>query len=357
MALWRCTQMERRCRRKFMHAYIFILRSHPLSPWFDGECHSLRRQARRLERVFQRTRLPDDRASWILFVRSMHRRYREKEGEYWEHKISSSEGDTRRLWTTFKDLLGRSRPSCTQEAPFTAEAFVDYYEAKISSIRQDTAQSQEPTFPSTTSRLTVLSEINDMDLRRLILSSQPKSSELDPLPPNLIQELIDILLPFLTLLCNTSLREGVLPSSQKRSIVTPIIKQPGLDPSVPSSYRPIANVTFISKIIEKLVASQLFDYLNMNNLLPPCQSGFRKGHSTESLLLRLLSDIYGAMDRSEVTLLALFDVSAAFDSVDHDILLKRLSITFGIRDLPLIWLTSYLSERSASVTFHSSRSS
>src|SRR6218665_2687692 len=68
------------------------LRSHPLSPWFDGECHSLRRQARRLERVFQRTCLPDDRASWILFVRSMHRRYREKEGEYWEHKISSSEG-------------------------------------------------------------------------------------------------------------------------------------------------------------------------------------------------------------------------------------------------------------------------
>src|SRR6218665_1659969 len=63
------------------------------------------------------------------------------------------------------------------------------------------------------------------------------------------------------------------------------------------------------------------------------------------------------MDRSEVTLLALFDVSTAFDSVDHDILLKRLSITFGIRDLLLIWLTSYLSDRSASVTFHSSRSS
>src|SRR6218665_4200765 len=152
---------------------------------------TLRRQGRRLERVFQRTRRPDDRASWILFVCSMHRRYREKEGEYWEHKISSSAGDTQRLWTTFKDLLGRLRSSCTQEAPFTAEAFVDYYEAKISSIREDTAQSQEPTFPSTTPRLTVLSEINDLDLRRLILSSPPKSSELDPLPPNLIQELID----------------------------------------------------------------------------------------------------------------------------------------------------------------------
>src|SRR6218665_1515990 len=253
-------------------------------------------------------------------------------------------------------ILGLCRVRAVKAVNDAAEHGI-YYEAKISSIRQDTAQSQEPTFPSTTSRLTVLSEINDLDLRRLILSSPPKSLKLDPLPPNHIQELIDILLPFLTLLCNTPLREGVLPSFQKRSIVTPIIKQPGLYPSVPSSYRPIANVTFISNIIEKLVASQLFDHLNMSNLLPPCQSGFRKGHSTESLLLRLLSDIYGAIDRSEVTLLALFDVSAAFDSVDHDILLKRLSITFGIRDLPLIWLTSYLSERSASVTFHSSRSS
>ena len=125
---------------------------------------------------------------------------------------------------------------------------------------------------------------------------------------------------------------------------------------MPSSYRPIANVTFISKIIEKLVASELFNYLDSNNLLPSCQSGFRKGHSTESLLLRLFSDIYGAMDRTQVTLLALYDVSAAFDSVDHDLLLRRLSITFGIRDLPLLWITSYLSERSTSTVFHTSRS-
>ena len=77
----------------------------------------------------------------------------------------------------------------------------------------------------------------------------------------------------------------------------------------------------MSKIIEKLVAAQMLTYLDSNNLLPSCQSGFRKGHSTESLLLHLLSDIYGAMDKTQLTLLALFDDSAAFDSVDHDILL------------------------------------
>jgi len=97
-------------------------------------------------------------------------------------------------------------------------------------------------------------------------------------------------------------------------------------------------------------------YLDYNNLLPFCQSGFRKGHSPVPLLLHLLSDICGAMDKTQLTLLALFDASAAFDSLDHDLLLRRLSITFGINELPLAWITSYLSERSASVLFHSSRS-
>jgi len=105
-----------------------------------------------------------------------------------------------------------------------------------------------------------------------------------------------------------------------------------------------------------LVAHQLFNYLDSNNLLPSCQSGFRKGHSTESLLLRLLSDIYGAIDRSQVTLLALYDVSAAFDTVDHDILLRRLTLSFGISELPLEWLSSYLSDRSSSTLFCSTRS-
>src|SRR6218665_69015 len=95
----------------------------------------------------------------------------------------------------------------------------------------------------------------------------------------------------------------------------------------------------------------MLTYLDSNNLLPSCQSGFRKGHSTESLLLHLLSDICGAMDKTQLTLLALFDVSAAFDSVNHNIFLRRLSITFGINELPLAWITSYLSERSASVLF------
>ncbi|PGH37691.1 MAG: hypothetical protein CRN43_19655, partial [Candidatus Nephrothrix sp. EaCA] len=144
------------------------------------------------------------------------------------------------------------------------------------------------------------------------------------MPTFILQEFVDTLLPFLTVLCNRSLCDGDLPVSQKRSILVPVLKAEGLDVTVPLNFRPVANVSFLSKIIEKVVAAQLTHYLDINNLLPIYQSGFRKGHSTETLLVRLLSDIYGAIDKSEVTLLALFDVSAAFDTVDHQILLQRL---------------------------------
>src|SRR6218665_683116 len=94
-----------------------------------------------------------------------------------------------------------------------------------------------------------------------------------------------------------------------------------------------------------------------DNLLPGIQSGFRKGHSTETLLLRLLSDVYAAIDSYQLTLLALFDVSAAFDTVDHDILLKRLNVSFGFSGTLLLWLRSFLTERSLCVVHGFSRSS
>src|SRR6218665_560727 len=113
--------------------------------------------------------------------------------------------------------------------------------------------------------------------------------------------------------------------------------------------RSYANVSFVSKTVEKIVSLQFTTYLEAHNLLPTIQSGFRKSHSTKTLLLRLLSDVHGAVDHCQLTLFALFDVSAAFDTVDHEILLQRLHLSFGVSGTLLSWLTSFLSERSMCV--------
>src|SRR6218665_282354 len=167
--------------------------------------------------------------TWVQFVRNMHRKYCEKERAYWEDRIISHAKEPKRLWSTCTPLLGRRQvqPECTSGAPaFTAEDFLTSHTAKILGIRQATEGSPRPHHPSTDCSLSSINEVTAEELRRIIIGSPSKSCEL---PTFLLQEHVDLLLPILTELCNRSIREGVLPLSQKRSIVIPTLKCDGLD--------------------------------------------------------------------------------------------------------------------------------
>ena len=156
------------------------------------------------------------------------------------------------------------------------------------------------------------------------MASPTKSCTLDPIPTFLLKEVVDDLLPFLTAMVNTSLREGYLPGSQKNAVVSPLLKKSSIDSVEIKNYRPVSNLTFTSKLVERIVTEQFVQYLNANGLMPRLQSAYRRRHSTETALLRVLSDIFAATDNQRVTLLGLLDLSAAFDCVDHTILLNRL---------------------------------
>jgi hypothetical protein len=157
-------------------------------------------------------------------------------------------------------------------------------------------------------------------------------------------------------MCNKSLEEGWLPESQRHASIKPIVKKEGLDATDVKNYRPISNLTYMSKLVERLVYIQLVEFLELNGLLPKFQSGFRKHHSTETAVLKVLSDILSATDRQCVTLLGLLDMSAAFDTVDHTILLQRLSSSFGMSGSVLSWLNSFLSGRTQQVIFNGNSS-
>uniref|UniRef100_A0A3B3IFW8 Reverse transcriptase domain-containing protein n=1 Tax=Oryzias latipes TaxID=8090 RepID=A0A3B3IFW8_ORYLA len=117
-----------------------------------------------------------------------------------------------------------------------------------------------------------------------------------------------------------------------------------LDPSNLNNFRPISNLPFISKILEKTVAEQLRIHLSQNNLYEQFQSGFRPLHSTETALLKISNDLLLAADSGLLSILLLLDLSSAFDTISHTILLDRLS-AIGIRNIPLNWFHSYLSGR------------
>ena len=153
------------------------------------------------------------------------------------------------------------------------------------------------------------------------MSSPMKSCSLDPWPTFLIREYVDLLTPHVTSMANISLRQGHLPDSHKHAIVSPLLKKPGLDTADMANFRPVSNLTFLSKIVERAVARQLNDYLAEHDLQPRCQSAYRRFHGTETAMLRVLSDALSAADVRQVTLLGLLDMSAAFDCVDQSTLL------------------------------------
>jgi len=151
--------------------------------------------------------------------------------------------------------------------------------------------------------------------------------------------------PFLTELFNRSMSAGHFPVAFKDAFITPSLKKPGLDVTNVQSYRPVSNLPVVLKLLKRIVARQLNSYLASANLLPSLQSGFQPGPSTETAVLRVLSDLLEAVDDGDVAALVLLDLSAAFDTVDHSILCKRLQLTFGLDGQVLAWFRFYLHGR------------
>ena len=123
-----------------------------------------------------------------------------------------------------------------------------------------------------------------------------------------------------------------------------------LPPCELSSYRQISNLSFLSKLLERIVSVQLTEYLLSAGLLPVHQSAYRMFHSTETALLKVVTDIAEAIDAGNHALLGLLDLSAAFDTVNHDVLAERLSKTYGIHSTALDWLRSYLCNRRQTIS-------
>ena len=128
---------------------------------------------------------------------------------------------------------------------------------------------------------------------------------------------------------------GYFPSTWKCALVRPLLKKDGLPP-VFKNFRPVSNLAFISKLVETVVAKQLQHYLNCNNLFPVFLSAYRQNHSTETALLKVMNDILLNMNNQCVTMLILFDLSAVFDTVNLDTMLRRLEYSSSIQGKALL---------------------
>ena len=171
----------------------------------------------------------------------------------------------------------------------------------------------------------------------------------DPLPDSLLKDNVDLFLPIWTSLVNLSLSLGSIDGLLKQADIVPLLKAVGIDFTLHKNFRPVSNLQFLGKLIERVVAKRLKRHMVINNLETSNQYGYKKGHSTETILLKITNDILIASDKKTATVLLLLDLSAAFDTVDIERLMEILYSEIGVRGTALKWFSSFLKNRTMRV--------
>ena len=336
--------------------------SRPPTPWYTSEIALARQERRRLEKRWRRTKLTVDREVFVAQKCLVNSMLCKAKANYYVKLVKTQSSNPKQLWTSINSLSGTTKSKVLpdhENLSTLVNSFNHYFTGKVTQIRANIgigiidhlditkfADNIKSTV-SSTAQMSVFQDIKEADIKSIMKCSPSKSCSLDPIPTYLLQSCEAIVSP-ITKLINSSLNIGVVPKCFKHALVTPLIKNSKLDCNQMSSYRPISNLLYVSKLLERCVAKQLNSYLSFNAHYEAFQSAYRPHHSTETALLRVQNDILSRMDNKEVTLLVLLDLSAAFDTVDHTILLDRLK-NIGITGLVYDWFSSYLTGRTQAV--------
>ena len=318
--------------------------------WYDRECRVTKRLTRKLERQYRRMRTVESETVWRQQFDSQRRLYQSKCTAFWLDTVNSCGRNPRALWRAVNTLL-QPPSQCTSEK-LTADHFARFFRGKVDNIRTSTTSADPPTIATRqVPPLGCFKPATVTEIVSLLKKAPAKSCELDPIPTWLLKDLAPLIAPTICCLCNLSMDSGVVPAQLKQARVLPLLKKPTLDPDDASSYRPISNLPYLSKLIERVVASRFSEHSTTFNLLPVQQSAYRSFHSTETALLAVHNDLVRSIDGGKVSLLVLLDLSAAFDTVDHHILLSVLASRFSIASTALSWFQSYLTDRTQLVTY------
>ena len=169
----------------------------------------------------------------------------------------------------------------------------------------------------------------------------------------MVKSVIDLISVPLSCIFNRSICEGVFPEKLKLAKVSPVFKKG--NKSDMNNYRPISVLSVFSKILERIVYKRVYSFLEENNILYGSQFGFRKGLSTEMALLEFLNKIVDAFEKDSFVMGIFIDLSKAFDTINHEILLTKL-YNYGLRGIAHKWFFSYLTNRKQCTRFNNSLS-
>uniref|UniRef100_A0A8C2IWN8 Reverse transcriptase domain-containing protein n=1 Tax=Cyprinus carpio TaxID=7962 RepID=A0A8C2IWN8_CYPCA len=291
---------------------------------------------RALEHHYRKLGLTVYKLAFRDHQRSYFKSLKDAQCQFYSNHINKNTGNSKQLFATISHLLEPQQPSSTEVTKERCNSFVNFFRSRANNIRSLMPGSHPPPSPAfnplfgSLQFLQYFTEDSSSHTDEILQKMKSSSCTLDPIPTVLLKSFIPIVSPIITKLINLSLQTGHVPPSLK----TAVLKKPSLDPEVLASYRPISNLTFLSKVLEQTVAFQLQSHLRCNNLFEKFQSGFLSAHSTETALLRVKNDLLMTADAGSPSLL---------------ILLDHLHHTVGLSGTALQWFRSYLSGRTEHV--------
>ena len=314
-------------------------------PWYNDMIQQAKRERSAAERKWIKSQKPEDLTDLHTHRTRVIQLCSDAKKQFYRSKISENSKDQKALFQVANELLHRKKDSHLPNSDSKEELanrFVAYFIEKIEQIvnsfgKKITEQPSNEIYNGTLFER--FKPITDDQLKKLIMEGNSKSCHLDPLPTKLLKQVLDAVLPVMTKIVNASLQSN-FPQALKSATVVPLLKKATADKEELRNYRPVSNLSCISNLIEKVAVEQLKEHMTGNNLHESCLSAYRACHSTETALLKITNDLLSSMDKHHCVLLVMLDLSAAFDTVSHSILLTRMKEMYGMTGDAYSWLPS-----------------
>lgn len=290
---------------------------------------------------------------------------REAKSYYYNNCFNNLKHDIKKTWTKIDEILNRRKSYSTFPEHFNVNGklitdkkeIANNFNKFFTTIGPELADKIGTTTSTFTDYLDekneaklILNPVSDKDVAKVIDGLQTKTSfGYDSISSKLIKIMKPVVISALTIIINQSLKRGIFPDKLKIARVIPLYKKD--DDKLFTNYRPISLLPTFSKIFEKIIANQFKDYFEQNQYFYKGQYGFRTNHSTELAAIDLIEKIISNMDNGRTPLCIFIDMSKAFDTLNHNILINKLK-HYGINNIALNLISSYLTNRRQYVDFN-----